>query len=106
MFSNFLVQTPLNTDFTQYHSFGFLWVPATTATLGYAQYYFDNEPTSDIVTWAPYTGEAPPPGLAPWTFGILDSQHLALLLGNGPNEPMTIRSVNVWQASAAANIKQ
>jgi hypothetical protein len=29
-----------------------------------------------------------------------------LILGTGLNEPMTIRSVNVWQTSAAQNLHQ
>ena len=42
--------------------------------------------------------------MTPWTFGILDQQHVVLILGTGPGEPMTIESVNVWQASAANNL--
>jgi len=39
-------------------------------------------------------------------FDRLDQQHLVLILGTGPNEPMSIRSVNVWQASGADNLHQ
>lgn len=106
-FSNFQVQTPTTTDFTQYHAFGYLWVPATSSQQGYGQYYFDGVATNDKVTWSEYSGsDTPPPGTAPWTFGILDQQHLALVLGTGPNEPMTIKSVDVWQTSAAHNLSE
>jgi hypothetical protein len=105
-FDNFQVQTPPSTDFTQYHAFGFLWVPATGTTKGYAQYYFDGQPTNDKVAWSKYApSDTPPPGTAGWTFGVLDQQHVVLILGTGKNEPMTLRSVNVWQASTANNVK-
>ena len=104
-FSNFQVQTPASTDFTKYHAFGYLWVPATASSHGRAQYYFDNQATNDAITWSQYTGnESPPPGAAPWTFGVLDRQHVALILGTGSAEPMTLQSVHVWQKSAAENL--
>jgi hypothetical protein len=105
-FSNFQVQTPGTTDFTQVHAFGFLWIPATATTPGRATYVFDGKTTNDIVTWSQYTGDAPPPGMAPWTFGVLDQQHVVLILGTGAGEPMTIESVNVWQSSAADNLME
>ena len=104
-FSNFQVQTPASTDFTKYHAFGYLWVPATASSQGLAQYYFDNHATNDAITWSQYTGsESPPPGSAPWTFGVLDPQHIALILGTGSAEPVTLQSVHVWQRSAADNL--
>ncbi|MGY3366181.1 hypothetical protein ACVWZL_003306 [Bradyrhizobium sp. GM2.4] len=39
------------------------------------------------------------------TFSILDSQHLVLILGTGVGEPMTVKSVRVWQASDAGNMR-
>ena len=106
-FSDFVVETPTTTDFTTYHAFGFLWVPATGTTKGTATYYFDGKATNDVVTWSQYTGsESPPPGSAPWTFGVLDQQHLVLILGTGGKEPMRLKSVVVWQKSAADNLKQ
>ena len=105
-FSNFQVRTPAATDFTAYHKFGLLWVPATATSNGYAQYYFDDQPTNDKVTWTQFQNEPPPPGLAPWTFGVVDKQHLVLILSTGAKQPMTVQSVNVWQASTANNWKQ
>jgi hypothetical protein len=103
-FSNFGISTPDKTDFRQYHKYGFLWVPATAAAPGFAQYYFDDSLTSDRVTWTSFADQAPPPGLAPWTFGVIDQQHLAVILDTGAGQPMTVKSVNVWQASRAGNL--
>jgi len=103
-FTNFRVRVPSKTDFTKFHSFGFLWVPATSTAMGYARYYFDGIATSDRVTWSKYSDQPPPPGLAPWTFGIIDRQHLVIALTTGPNQPLTIKKVIVYQASAAHNL--
>jgi hypothetical protein len=103
-YSNFKIGAPFGTDFNVYHKFGFLWVPATTITNGRAQYFFDDKLTSDVISWKQYSGQQPPPGKAPWTFGIIDQQHLVLFLQTGSQEPMAILSVNVWQNSAADNL--
>ena len=105
-FGNFQVRTPVHTDFTRYHRFGFLWSPATAASKGYAVYYFDGKPTNDKVTWSLLTDQPPPPGKTSWTFGIIDQQHLVLVLGTGVNEPMTVKSVDVWQKWGAQNLVQ
>ena len=105
-FTNFVVKTPQTTDYTRFHRFGFLWVPATSTRQGYAQYYFDGIATDDRVTWDKYTDQPPPPGQSPWTFGIIDKQHLVLILTTGIGQPMTVRSVVVWQATADNNLIQ
>ncbi len=105
-FANFVVEPAADNNFELYHTFGFLWVPATSSTIGVAQYYFDNKATTDRVTWSKYDGQPPPPGNAAWTFGIVDQQHLVLMLETGEGQPMTVKSVNVWQSSAQANLRQ
>jgi hypothetical protein len=105
-FTNFKIEVPANTDFRQYHKYGFLWVPASDRVPGYAQYYFDGKLTSDRVTWTKYADQPPPPGMAPWTFGVIDRQHLAVILDTGASQPMTVQSVNVWQSSRANNVTQ
>jgi hypothetical protein len=96
--------TPQGTDFTQYHRFGFLWVPATDAVTGYARFLFDGQMVGPERRWTKYSNQPPPPVDQPWAFGWLDQEHLILILGTGPGEPMTVRSVNVWQASALQNL--
>lgn len=112
-FSNYLISTPTNTDFRQYHKYGVLWVPATKTSQGYLQYYFDGKPTNDRVSWSLYDEQAHRPLMlqtasqsTPWVFGILDRQHLILILGTGNGQPMTIKDVNVWQKNADQNLKQ
>lgn len=104
-YSTIVRKVPVNTDFTQYHRYGFLWVPATAIANGFAEYYFDGQKVGEATLWSESTGQEPPP-IAPWTFSILDKNHLVLILGTGIGEPMTIISVNVWQASAAGNLVQ
>lgn len=98
-------EVPINTDFTQYHRYGFLWVPATATQDGYAEHYFDGRRVGRRIAWRQFTNQAPPPK-PPWMFSIIDRNHLVLILGTGPNEPMTIQSVNVWQASDVQNMKR
>jgi hypothetical protein len=95
---------PTGTDFTQYHRYGFLWVPATATTQGYAQFFFDGVQVGYTYQWDLLTDQAPPPTNQPWAFGILDQQHLFLILGTSPAQPMTVQSVDVWQASTSANL--
>ena len=93
------------TDLTQYHTYGFLWVPATPAGEGYAEFYFDRRPVGNKIVWGKFTNQNGVPDGQPWKFGILDNQHLALILGTGVGEPMTVASVNVWQASDNGNLR-
>jgi hypothetical protein len=92
-------------DFTQYHTYGFLWVPASAAGAGYAEFYFDGSPVGKKIVWAKFTGQDGVPDGQPWKFGVLDDQHLALILGTGVGKPMTVGSVNVWQASDGRNLR-
>jgi hypothetical protein len=104
-FNNFLIEAPQSTDFSQFHKFGFLWVPATDTTQGYLQYYFDGMATSDKITWDKFANQPPPPGKAAWTFGVIDRLHFVLILGTGNGQPMTVRSVDVWQSSPGQNLQ-
>jgi hypothetical protein len=98
--------TPVGTDFTQYHHFAFLWVPATDTSQGYARFYFDGQAMGPDRRWAKFDNQPPPPTNQPWAFGRIDQEHLVLILGTGPNEPMTIGSINVWQATDSKNLHQ
>jgi len=95
---------PEDTDFTQYHRYGFLWVPATRETKGYAQFFFDGVQLGYSFKWEMLGDQPPPPTNQPWAFGVLDQQHLFFILGTGQGQPMTVQSVDVWQAGTSANI--
>lgn len=97
-------QVPKSTDFNQYHRYGFLWVPATDKSVGYAEYYFDGQKVGERTSWSKYINQSPPPGSKPWTFGIIDNNHLVIVLGTGFKQPMTVKSVRVWQASTKQNL--
>jgi hypothetical protein len=106
---NSVIRLPKDVDFDKPHRYGYLWVPATPTSPGYAHYYFDGLTTTDKVTWSFYDPDdpAPPPATkAPWKFGVNDCQHMALVLDTGAKQPMTVYTVAVWQASSKANIKR
>lgn len=90
---------PDNADFSQFNKYGFLWIPATEETEGMAQFFFNDTPIGKPATWEMYKDQAPSMRKEPWTFGIIDRQHLVLILGTGKNQPMTVRAVHVWQKS-------
>lgn len=94
---------PKKTDYTLYHRYAALWVPATSSTDGYVKWFFDDV-LMGTLSWAQFTGQAPPPSSStPWRFGVIDQQHMVLILSGG-NSPMTVRSVDVWQGAGACNL--
>lgn len=98
-------QVPQHTDFSQYHRYGFLWIPATNTRSGSVKFYFDGEQIGVETRWTQFTNQLSTPIGQSWQYGILDRQHLVLILGTGAREPMTVQSVTVWQASANENIR-
>src|SRR6202012_2332118 len=55
-----LFQNPLP-DYTQYQTYGMLWVPAMNGNQGYAKYYYNNQ-LSATTTWNAYNpNNSPPP---------------------------------------------
>jgi hypothetical protein len=91
---------PGGTDWTQFHTFGVLWVAGNVANggNGYIQYYFDNVPNTDKVTWVDGIGTPPPSGFSIWS--VLDTQHMYVVLGTSAsttNYGYTINWVHVWQ---------
>lgn len=98
------VNLPAGFDWGTFHKYGFLWVPATDTTQGYAQMFLDDVPAGDPVYWNKYDPKAPPaPVVGSTAASVMDSRHLALLLDTGTHNPMTVRSVSVWQKSADNN---
>jgi|SRR5882724_388246 len=95
---------PAGTNFTQYHTYGFLWVPATATTSGSMSAYFDGQLVGHTRTWTQYTNQPPTPVGQPWLFGRMDQQHIFFILSTGYGQPYTIKSVNVWQKNASSNL--
>ncbi len=106
--SNYMPINAPYTNFNVYNKYGFLWVPATATTKGFAQYYFNHQPVGTRITWSQYVAAStsPPVSGQPWAFGVMDIQHLSIILGTGPGATLTVQDVNVWQASAANNVVQ
>lgn len=94
---------PPETNFNEYHKYGFLWVPASKEKEGFGQFFFDGVAIGPKVTWTLYEGQSPSINRKPWTFGIIDKQHLVLFLGTGELQPTTVRSVQVWQKDSTQN---
>jgi hypothetical protein len=116
---------PAGVDYTVYHRYGALWVPATVSTVGYMQMYFDGQAISNKMQWNQYnSGNAPPPvagslintrpgpyssntisDTTPSTaWSVLDTRHLAFICGANVGATVTFQSITVWQASGAGNI--
>lgn len=96
-------QIPAGTDLTQFHRYGFLWIPAANGRSGSGHYFFDGVEVGRPYLWSAFRDEPPPPDAAPWRLGVLDRQHLVVILGTGNGEPMTIKRVDVWQRNLADN---
>ena len=92
------------TDFTKYHTYGSLWVPATATTPGRVDGYFDGVLIGHERTWTQYTNQAPTPVGQPWAFGRLDQQHMFFILGTGVGQPFNVKSVTVWQKDGSHNL--
>jgi hypothetical protein len=90
-------------SFSNYHTYGALWVLASDTAEGYIQWYFDGAPVGQHVSWTKLTSlwTTPP---SPFSFGIGDLQHLVVILGTGTQYPMTVKSVSVWQQSGDNNL--
>jgi hypothetical protein len=98
---------PAGADYTKPNTYGFLWVPATATTQGYAKYYFNGVQVGNTISWNQYNPSlGPPPSITNGTaFSVLDKLHLALILGTGSSgTPNTVYSVSVWQNSSANDI--
>jgi hypothetical protein len=94
----------------QPHKYAMLWVPATPNTSGRLTFYLDGV-ANQSVTYSYWNPASPPPtgttGIAQasgWHVGAMDPRHLFMFLGSGPNNPMTVYSVEVWQKDASANL--
>lgn len=98
------MRTPPGTDFSRFHRYGFLWVPASRSQPGRSQFFFDGKPAGKLVTWLSIGDGSPETEMKTGSFSVLDKDHLVMILGSGGAQPMTVRSVDVWQGTAAANL--
>jgi len=113
--SNNQINIPGPPDFTQYHTYGVLWVTAANnGGTGYVKFYFDNT----LYTTVQYSQNgAPNPSTCRnpvsgnvtcpnGTFYNIDSDKLFLLLSPANNNPngnknATFRNMHVWQLPAS-----
>lgn len=87
----------------KWHRVTGVWVPATQSKLGSIQTFVDDRPLAPPYTWKQFSNQGSPPTKStPWTFGIIDQQHLVLLLGSN-DTPIRVRRVRVFQSSSANN---
>lgn len=96
-------------DFTQYHDYGFLWVPATGTAKGYAKWYFDGVQVGNTYTWNQFNPTLNPPPVdlgqgGSSAYSVFDTLHWYLILGGSPGATTTVASVQVWQANGLSDL--
>lgn len=96
-------------NFANPNTYGFLWVPATATTQGYGKWFFNNVQVGNTITWNKFDPTLNPPPVDNGTGGssaysVLDTRHLALILGAGATNDNTVYGVRVWQATNANNL--
>lgn len=103
-FSNFLVNQLRNSDYSQFHSYGVLWLPERDGQKGSLRFYFDGKPTSSYVDWnkSKLLNDADSEDNS--TFSVIDSHHFVLIFSTAIGQPMRIHDISVWQAGDQENI--
>jgi len=94
-------------SFSHPHRYGMLWMPATVSSDGKVCYYYDGAQQA-CTTYRQFTNDgaqSPPSAGQGWEYGVIDIDHLVLIMGCANEHPCTINSVQVWQASAADNLR-
>lgn len=106
--SNYQVSTPFTVpqaNFASYNTAAMLWVPATATTAGYVNYYWNGAQVSHTSYTQLTAADLPPPSAStPWSFGIIDQDHLMLIAGSNNTFPITVSNVQVWQANGVNNL--
>jgi len=96
---------PIGMKWNEWHRVGMRWIPATSARQGELTFYLDDAVVGPTVHYDRYADQPPPvPARGEWAFSVIDRQHLVLILGAGPNTPIRVRSVAVWQKSGTGNL--
>ena len=108
--NNALICPTVGTDFTAYHKYGMLWVPASSSNsyCGYRQCFFDGQPMAAAM-WIgnqDYTAGVFPPTVASmgsYMFSDMDHHPLDLILSAGPGSPtVSIQYVHIYAASSSS----
>lgn len=93
--------------FTSSHTWGALWIPATGQAQGSITIYLDGTALRTVsydqfvaTNCQNNSTQCPPATGQSWAQGIVDTQHLAIILDGGPNSAMTTYDVQVWQNPA------
>ncbi|WP_203468532.1 hypothetical protein [Dechloromonas sp. TW-R-39-2] len=84
-------------DFSKFHRYGLLWVPATSSRQGSATFFVDSHKVGMGVTWDYRVDDDF--DLKKWEkgFSSIDREKYMLIVGTGYEQPLTIRSLKVWQ---------
>jgi len=88
------------------NTYGMLWVPATSTTQGYIQWFFNGVQVGPTVSWNQYNVNQafPPSNAASTVCNVLDTLRMVPVIGLGDTPtPMTITSVQIWQGSGVNN---
>jgi len=109
---NTTICPPAGTDFSQFHTFAMLWVPASAANnwYGYRQCFFDDVPQTDIC-WKgnqTYTGVIPETkdSMGNYSFSLGDHRIFNLILGGSQtgNPSLSVDWVHVYAVSPSSKV--
>lgn len=95
-------------DWRQPHKVAGRWIPATDTSRGSIAFFFDDRQVAEW-SWSKFDGQLHSPPITSetaWRFGVIDQQHLVLLINGGYKWPMTVHSIKVWQRDASKNISR
>jgi hypothetical protein len=100
------IPIPNGGDLHSLHKYGFLWVPATANSKGYAKFFLDDVL---ITAWQPvwdlyYANQPVPYVVGKTLYSNMDKQHFWLMFGSGDPNPLTVTEVSVWQRDGSQNI--
>ena len=101
---NNLLPLTLSTDFTQWHTYGSLWVPGTADNgwMGYRQEFFDGVPQAAVCWQGNQVGTFPPIGS--YLFSLKDQDQFEVILGasQGGTPTMQVDYVHVYAVSPSS----
>ena len=83
---------PPGFDPSKPHTYGWLWVPATSTSEGYGQAFLDGQAVTDKITWTPGS-----------QFDGIDRNKAQVIFGTGSANPMTVYNAQIWQKDSSAD---